>query len=258
LFGYLLGFLIGDAAKRKATPGSEMFMELMLTKKHEENLRLGELVCLCANACGIRFSRINDRVMNDRLPYGRYHWKSQHSALVTWMFEKCLGLRHGQLTTYDPVSIDWVCSMDREFRISFLPGLADSDGYIHLQNQEAHVIVSPNLGSIRKIVDTLGIKYRIGKSKGMDLIKMDSKTAMALPIFSPIAESYRYSFLSIVANARRLRRGPWPPCLASRVDELISQGLSTGEVLREILTEDGIIIRATNVRRHRANLSRKY
>jgi hypothetical protein len=121
-FAYLLGFMIGDAAKRRATPGSEMFIELVLTKKHRENLRLGEFVSLCANACGIRFSRINDHVVNARLPHGRYHWKSQHSALVTWMFNACLGLRDGQLTTYDPVSAEWICSMSRSFRISFLQG----------------------------------------------------------------------------------------------------------------------------------------
>jgi hypothetical protein len=170
-----------------------MIIELMLTKKHSENIMLGEYVCSCGNACGIRFSRISDRVMNERLPHGRYHWKSQ------------LGLSDGQ-----------------RIQSFILAGGPDSDGYIHLQNQEAHIIVSPNLRSIRKIVDTLEIKYGIGKSKGMDLVKMDSKTAMILPMINPVAGSYRYNFLSILANARRLKRGPWPPWLASRVDQLIS------------------------------------
>jgi hypothetical protein len=78
-FAYLVGFMIGDAAKRRATSGSEMFIELVLTKRHSENLRLGEFVGLCANACGIRFSQVNDHVVNARIPFGRYHWKSQHS-----------------------------------------------------------------------------------------------------------------------------------------------------------------------------------
>ena len=148
--------------------------------------------------------------------------------------------------------------MSKIFRISFLQGLADSDGYIHIQDQEVHPIVSPNLDSVRRILDSLQVDYGVGISKGMDLLKIRSKAAANLPIFNPIGRSYRYSFLLIVANARRLRRGPWPTWLGSRVDELISRGLSTGELLRQILFEQGILIRATNVRRHRANLLAKY
>jgi hypothetical protein len=256
-FAYLLGFMIGDAAKRRATPGSEMFIELVLSKAHRENLHLGEFVGLCANACGIRFALIHDRVVNARLPHGRYHWKSQHSALVSWMFGTGLGLRDGQLTTYDPVSIEWACHMSRSFRISFLQGLADSDGYIHLQDQEVHLIVSPNLDSIRRILDSLGVAYKVGISKGMDLLKLRSEIVANLPIFSPIGKSYRYSFLLKLDAARRLRPGPWPKWLGLRVDELIRQGLSTGEILRKIITEEGIVIGATNVRAHMSRISRE-
>jgi len=159
LFGYLLGFLVGDAAKRRSSPSCEMFLEVQLTKKHRQNERLGEFVGLCANACGIRYYKIDDRFVNERLPHGRYHWKSQPSPLLSWMFSRCLGLLKGQLTAYDSVSIDWICSMERPFRIAFLQGLADSDGYVHLQDQETHVIVSPNLASVSKIFDSLNVRY---------------------------------------------------------------------------------------------------
>jgi hypothetical protein len=124
---YLLGFLVRDAAKRRSSPSSEMFLEVQLTKKHKENELLGEFVGLCANACGISYYKINDRFVNERPPYGRYHWKSQPPSLLSWMFRQCLGLQDGQLTTYDPVSIDWISSMERSFRIAFMQGLADSD-----------------------------------------------------------------------------------------------------------------------------------
>src|SRR5260370_10712717 len=64
LFAYLLGFMIGDAAKRRTSPRSEMFLEVQLTKKHKENERLGELVGLCANACGVYYYKINYRFVN--------------------------------------------------------------------------------------------------------------------------------------------------------------------------------------------------
>lgn len=249
LFGYLLGFLVGDAAKKRSSPSSEMFLEVQLTKKHEENEQLGEFVGLCANACGIPYYRINDRVVNERLPHGRYHWKSQPSPLLTWTFGECLGLKDGQLTTYDPVSIDWIPSMEESFRTAFVQGLADSDGYVHLQDQEAHIIVSPNLVSVSKILDSMNVEYRCSVSKGMDIIKIRCEIAARIPLFSP--RSYRYDRLMKLSAARRLGRGPWPRWLALRVDALLRDGYSTGEILRAILDEYRIAIRASNVRRHR-------
>jgi hypothetical protein len=146
--------------------------------------------------------------------------------------------------------------MERSFRIAFLQGLADSDGYVHLQDQEAHVIVSPNLSSVSKILDSLNVEYRCGVSKGMDLVKIPCKVAANMPVFSPIAKSYRYEGLLKLAGARRLGRGPWPRLLALRVDALLCRGYSTGEVLRAILDEYDIAIRASNVRRHRSAITK--
>ena len=143
---------MGDAAKRRSSPATEIFLEVGLTKKHPDNERLGEFVGLCVNMFGISYYKINERVVNARLPHGRYHWKSQPSQFLTWTFKNCLGLRYGQLTAYDPVSIDWISSMPRSFRVAFLQGFADSDGYVHLQDQEAHIIVSPNLASVTRIL----------------------------------------------------------------------------------------------------------
>jgi len=221
LFGHLLGFLVGDAAKRRSNPASEMFLEVQLAKKHKEDERLGEFVGLCANACGISYYKINVRFVNERLPGGRYHWKSQPASLLTWMFEQCLGLQEGQLTTYDPVSIEWLPSMKRSFRIAFIQGLADSDGYAHLQDKEAHIIVSPNLAAVGKILDSMNIEYRRGVSKGTDIVKIRCEVAARLPIFSPT--SYRYDRLMKLAGARRPGHGPWPRWLALRVDVLLRQ-----------------------------------
>ncbi len=251
MLGYLLGIMIGDAAKRRASSRSgRMFIELVLTKRHPENRRLGEFVGLCANACGLKFSRIRDRVLNERLPYGRYHWKSEHSTIVTWLFNRCLGLRYGQLTTYDAAAVGWVASMPRTFKIWFLQGLADSDGYVRLQDQEVHLITSPNTKAIRRILDSMGVIYRLGISKGLDIIQLPVSTASQLPVFSPFANSYRYSLMMSLASARRLGSGPWPKWLRKRVVSLASQKKTTGQILREILRDYHIAIRAPNVRRY--------
>ena len=85
----------------------------------------------------------------------------------------------------------------------------------------------------------------------MDIVKIPCNVAAKLPIFSPIVKSYRHLLLTKLAGARRPTRGPCPKWLALSVDTLLLQGNSTGAVLRRILNDHGIAIRASNVRRHR-------
>lgn len=59
----------------------------------------------------------------------------------------------------------------------------------------------------------------------------------------------RYSFMSL-ANARRLRSGPWPKWLREKVVRLARQKKTTGQIIRQILGDYHIAVRAPNVRRY--------
>jgi hypothetical protein len=250
LVGYLLGIMVGDASKRKPSSLRKMFIELQLTKRHPDNVRLGEFVGLCANAGGVRFNRIADRFVGPRVPYGRFHWKSENSEFIYWLFTRCLGLGLGELTTWNPVNLEWILRSPRYFRIWFLQGLADSDGYVHLENREVHVIVSPNAELMAKVLTSLGIRYSRAISKGLDILRISIDNAWRLPIFSPYVKSYRFRLVERLASAKRLRRGPWPSWLVLRVEILAKRNLTTKEIMLDILSEHNLFIRAANVRRH--------
>lgn len=220
LIGYFLGVMVGDASKRKMSSLKKMFVELQLTKRHRDNIRFGEFVGLCVNVGGVRFNRIGDRFVSPRVPYGRFHWKSENSEFVYWLFTRCLGLRPGELTTWNPVNLDWILTAPKYFRISFLQGLSDSDTYVHFENQEIRLIVSPNAEIIRNILKSLGISFSPTASKGLDILKIPVCEASRLPIFSPHVKGYRFNFTERLVSAKRLRRGPWPNWLVSRVETL--------------------------------------
>ena len=250
LIGYLLRVMIGDASKRKGSSRPKMFIELQLTKRHPDNLRLGEFVGLCANVSGIRFSRIKDNFVGPRVPYGRFHWKSENSEFVYWLFTRCLGLRSGELTTWHAVVVDWILAAPKYFRISFLQGLADSDGYVHFENQQVHLIVSPNSKAVGMILSSLGISYSATISKGLDILKISINDAYRLPIFNPYVRSYRFKSVLQIRLGRSLRRGPWQKWLVTEVEELAKRNFSTTEVIMSILRRHKLLIRAANVRRH--------
>lgn len=254
LFGYLLGILVGDAAKRKTGRRKKMFIELQLTKRHRDNRRLGEYVGLCANAVGLRFSRIEDNYKDARSPYGRFHWKSENAEFVYWLFTICLGLEPGQLTTWDPVKMGWIFQAPRYFRVGFLQGLADSDGYVHFEKHEVHLIASPNTSLIAAVLASLGVGYTAEVSKGLDILKLKIGDAFDLSIFNPRARTYRYRLVQRLAHAQRLRRGPWPSWLSSKVDNLALRNLTTREIMLRVLNHYNLFIRAPNVRRHAARV----
>ena len=52
--------------------------------------------------------RIEDFPRPKNKPHGFYTWVSQASPLIDWLFNVALGLKDGELTTYDPIRADWM------------------------------------------------------------------------------------------------------------------------------------------------------
>jgi len=131
-----------------------------------------------------------------------------------------------------------------------MQGLADSDGYVHFENQEVHLIVSPNVELVSRILISIGIHHTSGVNKGLDILKISIKDAYRLPIFSPRVKSYRFKLVQRLASAKRLNRGPWPTWLSSQVDGLVAGKHSTRGIMLDILDRHNLLVRASNVRRH--------
>ena len=115
LFAYLLGMMVGDLAKHGGQQErfSSMNLDLQLTQKHISNEELGIFVCLAANSLGIRMARIHDKAptgytKSSKNPTAAYRWISERTPLFAWMFSRCVGLGWNQLTSYDPIQMDWI------------------------------------------------------------------------------------------------------------------------------------------------------
>lgn len=144
-FAYFLGVMLGDMSKMRSTnkTGDTMSVMLKLSQSHQSNLRFGDFVSVCLGLIGIRVNRIEDHseVLSSRYRYNAFRWLSQSSPFLLWIFEQCLGLRQGETTTRDPIRARWLTATPREFRIWFVQGLADSDGYVDLNKHEVGLIV---------------------------------------------------------------------------------------------------------------------
>lgn len=106
LFGFLVGVIIGDAAKPRAK-NWHRHLGLVLSKKYTTNKKNGDFTCLCARSIGLRMHAVKGQPRPSHKPHGFYEWVSQASPLVDWLFNAVLGLEDGKRTTYDPVRMDW-------------------------------------------------------------------------------------------------------------------------------------------------------
>lgn len=199
LLAYELGVMLGDASKLggKQERFASANLDLQLSVKHVSNERMGEFVCMAANALGIKADRIANKKPSGASLFGRqpaeaYRWATARSPLFAWMFRVCLGLEFGQNTTSSPVHMDWIRATPREFRIRFVQGVADSDGTV--KASEILVVSVPNAEFITLVLKELGMKTaHTVYENGLPLRTMvNRRESNALPIFNEFVRSYRY------------------------------------------------------------------
>jgi hypothetical protein len=241
LFGFLLGMIIGDCAKKRQRSWHRL-IELVLSKRYPTNLQIGNFTSNCARRFGLRMRRMPDQKAYGTKPNGFYVWRSQSSALVDWIFNVCLGLDDGQLTTYDPVNMEWATNAPEEFRRGLIQGLAESDGSVNISGQEVEFWIGPSWDFVHDLLMTFGI-HSFRSREALAISKNEVAKSLRIPIFAPHLGTIRYQKFLKLATAKHLGRGMRIPSeLAEEVKTLAKQGLSIPEISERILDTHGIIL----------------
>ncbi len=202
LFAYLLGRMVGDLGKSGGQQNrfSSMLLDLQLSKKHSSNDRFGKFVCLATNSLGIQMKSVRDKPptgdtkLSDN-PTAAYRWTSERSPLFAWMFSVCLGLDWTQLTSDNPVRMDWILDAPFDFRKRFVQALADSDGRV--KSYVVEIVSVPNAEFFERLLHTLGLPSAYTRIEyGQPLrTSVRAKEAAELPIFNELVQGYRYELL---------------------------------------------------------------
>ncbi|MDA4134553.1 MAG: hypothetical protein OK441_03175 [Thaumarchaeota archaeon] len=196
---YIFGMIVGDSGKLGGEQErfASMRLDLHLSMKQPTNEALGEFVCMCANALGISMDRARDKpptgaTRSSKKPTPAFRWTSESSPLLAWMFSVGLGLRWDQLTSYDPVNMNWIFETPVEFRKRFIQGMADSDGCA--RDYTVEITSVPNSDLVTEILHSLGLKSANTRTENGLPMRTVVKNAEAasLPIFNEFVRSYRY------------------------------------------------------------------
>jgi hypothetical protein len=242
LMYYLLGWLVGDAGKNFSDKHPWARVELGLTRKHPQNLQLGNFVMYAISLMGIAGGRIKDGLPRASAPHGSYRWMSYFSEVFVWFHSACLGLESGQLTSYDPVRMDWLLTASSDSILWFLRGIADSDGTVNVRNRAVEIISEPNGPLFVRLFALVGVRAMIYKSKGYDCVSISASDAGRLRIFNPEVETHRGSLLNKLASARTFQ-ARWPTWLENRVRHLLADHTDVVQVRNILLFEDNTYVK---------------
>jgi hypothetical protein len=236
IFAYVLGFIIGDFGKKKnkqiCSRVSSRSLSLKLTKKVLKNALLGEFICNCARALGLRIKRLRDQI-DKTTNAARFYWESQYSIFIEWIFRVCLGLRNGETTTTHPLRMSWIFSAPDFFKIRFIQGLGDSDGCINMQARCCNVASYPNTNFIKHLIEQLGIKTRIDNTPDGPVVAMTPREAIKLPLFFPNENiSHRYDDLKAYVNARKKIGRGTPDLIKELIKNYRNEGKKKAEIMK--------------------------
>lgn len=241
LFGFLLGVITGDAHKPKQGRGHR-HIELVLSKKYETNVKIGDFTSYCANQFGLRMERYDDLPKPADKPHGFFHWSSQSSPLIDWIFNTCMGLHDDQHTTYDQIHLDWAYESPAEFRVGLIQGIAESDGSVSIASQTVEFWVIPDWELMIGLLATFGLRgFR--NREAVSLVKTQAIESFKVPVFAPHLRTVRYQRLELMATTKKLLREERLPIeIRSEIMRLASEGHSVPKIVEEVARTKALLI----------------
>ena len=240
--------MIGDASKKRQK-NWHRHIELVLSKKYDTNVKIGGFTSRCARGICLRMERKADSAPYGEKPNGFYVWESQSSALVDWLFNVRLGLKDDELTTYDPVRMNWALGAPPDFKRGLLQGIAESDGLVSIASQTVEFWIGPNWDFVKQLLLTFNVRsFRSREAPA--LTKNEVAKLRSIPVFSPILRTVRFQKFERLAAAAHIERGHRiPQQIKRRIRDARLRGMSVPEISDEILKDFGLALSFEAVQR---------
>jgi len=255
LFGFLTGAFIGDAGKHRK--GESRFqsksLSLMLSQNKQNSYRFGQFTTLCTQASlGLEMHRIADAPVS-KFRYSDsacFQWISPASPLVGWLFHGCLGLGPVELTTYDPVRMDWLLETPYAFKTAVLQGVSESDGWVDAGADTACFVSSPNTPLFSSVLNSLGLRHRVDR-RAVDVTRVPTEEAAKLPMFNPRIRSVYFEQMEIMSHAVRLpERQRLPDEVIHWIRELATRTRTLSSVCLELARLHGVKLTNQTVKKY--------
>jgi hypothetical protein len=246
-FGFLVGMIIGDAAKSKSK-NWHRHLGLVLSKKYQSNERIGQFTSACARDIGIRMHRVADLPRPRHKPHGFYEWVSQASPLIDWIFNVVLGLKDGERTTYDAVRMGRAQDSPEEFRRGLIQGVAESDGSVSIASQTVEFWIGPNWDFFKGVLLTFGVRA-FRTREALAVTKSQIAKLGTIPPFAPHLRTPRYLRFEKLVHAEHIERGKRIPVEIRNFMQQNRFHVTVPQLAERVVDRFGVILSYETVQR---------
>lgn len=206
LFWFLLGFFVGDAGKyyadcvEHARHYRKTAMNTRMTD-NDSNSRVLRYIQVALASMGIQSRKVQSEI-------GVLRWHSEATEILTWFLQVCAGLREGQRTSLHRLDVSWLLDCPANLIVSFLQGLADSDGSVDKHGYYVDIASIPNSAFFKELFDVLQVDSHLHPEAQPTHVRIYLAYAVRLHLFNQTIRSYRYEQLIQHAIRRNLISSP--------------------------------------------------
>ncbi|MFW9817954.1 MAG: LAGLIDADG family homing endonuclease, partial [Candidatus Thorarchaeota archaeon] len=240
-FMYLLGLIVSDGGFDSDSDLSARVV-LYASKKYRWNLRLGRAFLYSMGKVGLNVERRADSTkIRDGKTTVFSVWGSQASPLLRWMKEVLFGLGPSLRKKESPIHADWMLNLSHDYRVAFLQGLADGDGYASIRSFNAGIATLTNHTFLNKLLNTFNIFPTIEKTKVRINRYNDIVKASELTLFKHATERQKQlEELAKLIDSLDSNYGRVPKDEIEIIMEMHNQGMSCGEITESLWINHGL------------------
>ncbi len=241
-FMYLLGLMVSDGSFKYDVDYSAS-ANLFASKKYSWGSTLGKGFCYTLGKIGLSAERKADQEKvreNGKVSVFRVY-SSEASPLLMWMKKALLGLAVSELKKNVAIKADWILDMPRDWKVVFIQGLADGDGYASIPRFDTAIATIKNQEFFAKLLSSVGIKSTTGDERTRIKKYDEILKARELPLFR--FASGRQKILDDMCKIIRLRpkrRYRVPEEEKKIVLKLHKSGLSVGQIVEKLWYDYGM------------------
>ena len=247
-FMYLLGLMVSDGTFKSYVDYSAA-AELFVSKKYSWGSTLGKGFCYTLGKIELSAERKTDQEKireNGKVDKFKVY-SSEASPVLMWMKNALLGLKSSEIKKNVPIKADWILNIPQDWKVAFIQGLADGDGYTSIPRFDTGIATITNQEFFAELLASIGIESTTGDKRTRIKKQDEILKARELPLFK--FATGRQQILDDMCNIIKLkpkRRHRIPEEEKKLVMELYRAGLKPGKIV-EILWHEYGLARTTDM-----------
>ena len=248
-FMYILGVIVSDGWFSSHGVHTSACVSLKASKTYHWSKDFGRGFSYALAKVGISSMRDKDGVTrheNGKTVEFR-SWRSIQTPFLMWMKDSLLGLRSSTPKSRIPIQADWILRMPHDWRVAFLQGVSDGDGWANITEPNAGITSMVNKDFLIRLLTSLGVEASRSTTNVLIRKKDAVRRVAGLSMFRHAAgRQERLTQIVVMLDSVKRRRISEEEL--KTIMALHKQHFSSGQIAKELLSKFGIFRRSGTIR----------